>query len=292
MSFALEGNSGGVGRTTSPIFRGASSPAPGRPMEEGTSLQALQQLIQSFASEVSQLNSMITLIGSQRDSREARDRINGLAKSATVKVNGVSEMIKRISSAPKPGSEIAKKRLIESFVQQAALFKKISQVIREKEKTPLISAVPSGAAPGANGGNAIMNSTDDGGAGERQSLMEAERREQMKQIEAEREYVDGQNLEREEDVSQLEKNVTQVNEMFKDLATIVQEQGVFIDTIESNIEVGASRVEQGNTELKKAVKYERSTRSKMCWIALFAVIALLVVAVIIVVPAVIFRNKL
>ena len=50
--------------------------------------------------------------------------------------------------------------------------------------------------------------------------------------------------------------MTNVNEIFKDLACMVHDQGVVVDTIEGNIEAGAARVEAGTQELAKASRYQ------------------------------------
>ena len=120
--------------------------------------------------------------------------------------------------------------------------------------------------------------------------MEAARRDQIAQIEGEREYVDGVNLEREEEVRQLEASVVQVNEMFRDLASIVQQQGIMIQTIDSNVDVAVKETTKGVGEVTTAAKYERATRSKMCCIFFIAVAALAFVVIVIVVPVLVTRH--
>lgn len=53
---------------------------------------------------------------------------------------------------------------------------------------------------------------------------------------------------------------TDINEIFKDIATMVQEQGNMIDSIESNLTVASDRVEDGTTQLTHASRYQVSPR--------------------------------
>ena len=91
----------------------------------------------------------------------------------------------------------------------------------------------------------------------------------------------------------------QVNEIFADLATLVEEQGdmigidsllyiysilflscvvvivvdmsslyLFLDSIEANIVHTEEKVSQGTTELRKASDYQKSARNKLCYLLL------------------------
>jgi len=71
-----------------------------------------------------------------------------------------------------------------------------------------------------------------------------------------------------------------VNEIFRDLSHLVQEQGVMIDNIESNIEESVVKTTDGVEELRKANEYQKSSRNKMCCLAL---IILIVAAIIVLV---------
>ncbi|CAG0902872.1 unnamed protein product, partial [Darwinula stevensoni] len=79
--------------------------------------------------------------------------------------------------------------------------------------------------------------------------------------------------EREAAIRQLEDDITNVNDIFKDLACMVHEQGEVIDTIEGNIDVGAARVEAGTQELAKASRYQTSARKKIFFICLLLLVA-------------------
>ena len=53
-------------------------------------------------------------------------------------------------------------------------------------------------------------------------------------------------------------DIGDVNQIFKDLATMVHEQGEVIDSIEANVESAQVNVSQGNVELTSARQYQVS----------------------------------
>nr|XP_047124287.1 solute carrier family 17 member 9 isoform X3 [Hydra vulgaris]XP_047124294.1 solute carrier family 17 member 9 isoform X4 [Hydra vulgaris] len=62
--------------------------------------------------------------------------------------------------------------------------------------------------------------------------------------------------EKESRLNQIEEDILNVNEIFRDMALLVHEQGSTIDSIESNIEHAVIQVEQANSELIRATKYQ------------------------------------
>lgn len=92
------------------------------------------------------------------------------------------------------------------------------------------------------------------------------------QIEAEREFNDAVIADRETGIKQIEQTITEVNEIFTDLANLVHEQGFMIDNIESNIESTVHNTAEGVVQLRKASEHQKSARNKMCWLALIIAI--------------------
>ncbi|OCT75070.1 hypothetical protein XELAEV_18034060mg [Xenopus laevis] len=69
---------------------------------------------------------------------------------------------------------------------------------------------------------------------------------------------------KEEALKLIESDVLDVNQIMKDLASIVYEQGDTIDSIESNIETASSNVESVNRQLAKASQHQRRTLRMTC----------------------------
>merc|ERR1719402_11912 len=86
---------------------------------------------------------------------------------------------------------------------------------------------------------------------------------------------------REQSMRQLESDIVDVNTIFKDLATMVHEQGDIVDSIESNIEQTAVQVETGTEQLRQAQNYQNKARKKKIILAIIGVVILAILIAII-----------
>lgn len=73
---------------------------------------------------------------------------------------------------------------------------------------------------------------------------------------------------REQEISSIVQSIQDLNTIFKDLASMVSEQGEIVDRIDYNIENASIKVEHGLEELKKASKYQKSNRKMKCILVL------------------------
>merc|ERR1711868_201182 len=85
----------------------------------------------------------------------------------------------------------------------------------------------------------------DGFTGQSRTQMMLEEEDRLKELE-----------DRERAMRELESDIVDVNTIFKELATMVHEQGEVIDSIESNIESTAVHVTTGTEELRQAAVYQ------------------------------------
>ncbi|XVF42570.1 hypothetical protein PTKIN_Ptkin01aG0374200 [Pterospermum kingtungense] len=88
--------------------------------------------------------------------------------------------------------------------------------------------------------------------------------------------------ERHEAVRDLEKKLLDLQQIFLDMAVLVDAQGDMLDNIESQVSTAVDHVQSGNTALQKAKKLQKNSRKWMC----IAIIILLLIVVIIVVAVI------
>jgi len=86
--------------------------------------------------------------------------------------------------------------------------------------------------------------------------------------------------EREEAIRNLERDILDINDIFKELGSMISEQGEVIDSIEQNVERAQDQIETGAVHLEKAKVYQAKSRKKMCCLLLILLIVAAVVAVI------------
>merc|ERR1719192_3006243 len=101
------------------------------------------------------------------------------------------------------------------------------------------------------------------GHGQSQTQMMIEEEDRLRALE-----------DRERAMRQLESDITDVNTIFKDLATMVHEQGEVIDSIESNIESTTVQVTTGTEQLRQAAVYQNKARRKKIILALIGLVIL------------------
>jgi len=86
--------------------------------------------------------------------------------------------------------------------------------------------------------------------------------------------------ERQDAILQLERDVIDINDMFKELGAMVSEQGEVIGSIEDNVTKAGDAVEVGAEHLEKAKVYQAKSRKKMCWLLLILIVVAAVVALV------------
>lgn len=86
--------------------------------------------------------------------------------------------------------------------------------------------------------------------------------------------------EREESVRKLEHDIVEVNHIFKDLATIIHNQGETVDSIESSIFRATEEVSRGAQEIARARDYQERSRRKKFYLAMIFFIIMFIVLLI------------
>ena len=84
-------------------------------------------------------------------------------------------------------------------------------------------------------------------------------------------------VEREAEIRNIEQGVTELNELFRDVAHIVTEQGEVLDTIANNVENTRSDTRGADLELRSAARYQKNARSKACCLLLILAVILTII---------------
>jgi len=84
-------------------------------------------------------------------------------------------------------------------------------------------------------------------------------------------------VEREAEIRNIEQGVTELNELFRDVAHIVNEQGEQLLTIADHAENTRTATRGADLELRAASRYQRQARSKACCLLLILAVILTVI---------------
>lgn len=88
------------------------------------------------------------------------------------------------------------------------------------------------------------------------------------------------NLERRTNLENLHQELAQVNEMFKDTANLVSEQGEYLYKTEENIEVAFKETNRATEEIIIASNHQSNAKKKICMIAIISLVVLGVLAIV------------
>lgn len=84
-------------------------------------------------------------------------------------------------------------------------------------------------------------------------------------------------VERETEIRNIEQSVGELNELFRDVAHIVREQGGQLDLVSENVERTRDDTRGADRELRGASRYQKSSRNKACCLLLILAVILTII---------------
>ncbi|XP_057866051.2 syntaxin-22 isoform X2 [Cryptomeria japonica] len=247
--------------------------------QQPSSSEAVAGGVFQINTAVSSFKRLVNDLGTPKDTPQLRDKlrttrqhIGQLVKETSAKLKAASE---RDQNQEVPASKkIADAKLAKDFQAVLRDFQKAQQLAAECETT-YPAVVPQPAESSENDFSAEVDQ-------ERQNLLQQQRRQEFFQLENEVVFNEAIIEERDQGIKEIHDQIVEVNEIFKDLAVLVNEQGVTIDDIGANIESSHAATVQAKSHLAKASKSQKSNRKCLsCWVPLVILGVVVVVVVII-----------
>ncbi|XP_077991192.1 syntaxin-7-like [Glandiceps talaboti] len=234
----------------------------------------------------SALEKTIRQIGSSTDSPALRNKIHNTQQTTNSIVGKTARLLKELTNLSRGATKQQKlqvDRLKSDFEGTVKGYSTVQKKVADKLRSCPAPQVQERRPPEGYGSH---DGYDNYGNDRTQFMEEEDRRqERLAQLQEQDQVIDfdqGMMEEREDRIREIEADILDVNQIFKDLATLVYEQGELVDTIEANVEKAVDNVEQGNVQLVQASSYQKKARKKMCILLLILVIVGGVIAVIIV----------
>ncbi|KAH0631283.1 hypothetical protein JD844_005563 [Phrynosoma platyrhinos] len=258
------------------------------PRDFGSIIQTCSANVQRLAQCTSQIKNLMSQLGTKQDSSKLQENLQQLQHTANRLAKETNEYLKELGSLPLPLStseqrqqKLQKERLMNDFSTALNNFQAVQRRVSEKEKETIARA-----RAGSRLSNQIIILQADEKHREEQ-LVSFNSNEEWNQMQSQEEDVaiTEQDLElikeRETAIRQLEADILDVNQIFKDLAMMIHDQGDIIDSIEANVETAEVHVENANEQLQRAAYYQKKSRKKICILVLgLAVVVLILVLII------------
>lgn len=225
--------------------------------------------VQKISQNVNIMQKLVNQLGTSADNEQMRIMLHDLQHSTHQLARETNTQLKQLSQIHQSGNtsdqkqkRMLRERLTNDFSEALKNLQVIQRTAAQKEKESVMRAR---ANSGLNGSTEVApNLIDlDGTSSSQQVHLQIE------------EHVDLNELrEREEAVKRMEGDIFEVNQMFKEIASLVHEQGEVIDSIEANVETAAMRVSSGAQEVAKARDYQSKARRKTMFLLLILTVIL------------------
>ncbi|XP_070705870.1 syntaxin-7 isoform X1 [Pempheris klunzingeri] len=246
----------------------------GIPQEPSALVHNISSNIQRLTVLTSELQRAVSLLGTEQDSSQLRQTLQQKQQQGNHLAKETDRLIKAFSALPVGSDQrqrkIQKERLLNDFSAALNNFQKIQRQAADKEREFVArvraSSRVSGGQPDDSFGSAPVFPSD----AQVQAQTEAFTEEDLRLIQ-----------ERESAIRQLESDIVDINDIFKDLGLMVHEQGDMIDSIEANVENADVSVQSATQQLARAADYQRSSRKKICILVIVLAVAAVIIGLII-----------
>nr|GEX20074.1 syntaxin-22-like [Tanacetum cinerariifolium] len=254
-----------------------------------TGMGKTQDPTQAIASGIFQINTsvatfqrLVNSLGTPKDTPDLRDKLHKTRLHIGQLVKDTSDKLKQLSEIDHRTEVSASKKITDAKLAkdfQAVLneFQKAQRLSVERE-TAYSPAIPQAIHSSRNEASELDASS--GTSPEQHALLVQSRRQEVLLLDNEVSFNEAIIEERDQGIQEIQNQIGEVNEIFKDLAVLVHEQGTMIDDIGSSIENSNAATAQGKSHLVKASKTQKSNSSMTCWIFVILGIVLLVVIII------------
>lgn len=214
---------------------------------------------------VSSFRRLVNMLGTPKDTPSLREKLHALEQNISLLVEETVARLKEENetdhlSSASTGKKLRDAKLAKDFQAVLLEFQGAQKLAQSREKafTPnLLSPQSANQLPPLSANNRLETKEE-----EEAALLQ--RTHQLLEVENEALYNEAIIEEREQGIQEIQQQIGEVSEIFKDLAQIVANQGYMIDDIESNIESTQSATIQANLHLTKAAKSSKSSEYWKC----------------------------
>ncbi|XVF06881.1 hypothetical protein REPUB_Repub06bG0089500 [Reevesia pubescens] len=226
---------------------------------------------------------LVNSLGTPKDTFQLRQKLHKTRLHIGQLVKETSAKLRKASEADQdeevsPLKKIADAKLAKDFQLALKDFQKAQRLAAERETTYTPSD-PKEILPSNYAAHEVeINSSK---SPEQQTLLVSKRQEVVL-VDNEITFNETIIEERDQGIKEIQQQISEVHEIFKDLAVLVHKQGAMIDDIGSNIENSNSATVQVTSHLKKASKIQRANSSTRCLLLLmFGIIILIFIIVVV-----------
>ncbi|KAF2480012.1 t-SNARE [Neohortaea acidophila] len=259
-------------------FRRRDDPQYADDPEFQTFTTELSDKLFTLTSNISRLSSQLGLLGTKRETERVRERVQDLLTETGNEFKEIGEGLKKVQAWPDlgPSQKYTQGKLNQEFKASLTEFQGLQRSALEKQRA---SASAERAALEQDGTASSATGQQEGG--ERQQLLQQQQARLADQGEVD--FQETLIIERESEIRNIEQSVGELNELFRDVAHMVHDQGQTLDVIDANVTQTRDDTRNADQQLRTASRHQRSARGKACCLLIILAIVLVVVILAVVV---------
>ncbi|KAI7886560.1 t-SNARE [Lichtheimia hyalospora FSU 10163] len=262
--------------------------------EYKTLTQRVSQQVFHINGNISSIERLVGYLGGSRDTPDTRTKLHEVTESTRELIKDSTHDLKNLAQFQTVDPKKARQRKLE----QQKLSKDFQKVLGEFQKVQRLSASKQREYVDKTKATTAMLQSQQAIAEEEavhgqqqqqqqqtevQAADDAQRRMQLQALDNEIEYNEVMITEREGEIQGIEQGITELNEIFRDLGMLVNEQESGIQSIYGNVLNISQNTRQAADELTVANRHQKNARKNMCCLLLIVTVVACVLALIIVV---------
>ncbi|CDH50338.1 hypothetical protein RO3G_03490 [Lichtheimia corymbifera JMRC:FSU:9682] len=260
--------------------------------EYKTLTQRVSQQVFHINGNISSIERLVGYLGGSRDTPDTRTKLHEVTESTRELIKDSTNDLKNLAQFqtidPKKARQrkLEQQKLSKDFQKVLGEFQKVQRLSASKQReyvdktkatTAMLQSQQAIAEEEAVQGQQQQQQT------EVQAADDAQRRMQLQALDNEIEYNEVMITEREGEIQGIEQGITELNEIFRDLGMLVNEQESGIQSIYGNVLNISQNTRQAADELTVANRHQKNARKNMCCLLLIVTVVACVLALIIVV---------
>lgn len=228
----------------------------------------------TLTSNITQLNRQLKLVGTKKDSETVRDRVSRLLDETRKGFREVSDGVKKAQAWDShhdvtPAMKYTQDKLQTQLGAALADFQAAQRLSAEKTRQYVAAAR---RQVHIEDPERYVDEPEDGAE---VPLVQAQAAALADQGEVE--FQESLIIQREDEIRNIERGITELNDIFRDLGTMVSAQGEQMDVIEANVGSVAQDHKAADLELRGAARHQKGARNRACCLLLILAVVLLVI---------------
>lgn len=249
--------------------------------------QQIAQQIFHINGNINSIDRLVGFLGTARDTSEIRSSLHDVTNATRELIKDCTQDLKLLSrlDTSEPGKnrqqkKLEKQKLSKEFQNVLSSFQKAQRISASKQREFVDKAK---ATTVMLQSQVIANEEEEFNEPRSSTVMDEQRQVQMEALDHEIEYNELLISEREGEIQNIEQGITELNEIFRDMGMLVNEQESGIQSIYGNVLNIAQSTRSAADELVIASRHQKNARrTKCCFLLIITIVGCFLALIIVI----------